>query len=199
MTSKNIKIVMVLDESGSMEVNKKEIIQTVNKFIKSQQEEKIESECLFTLITFNDQIRTVVNNKQIGKISPIKDSEYNPSTCTALYDAMGYAINKFSNDKNVVLVVVTDGEENSSKEFNQKMIKELLDIRVKPDTYDWSVIYLCADPTLIKQGEKIGINNNTSGYNNVSQGFDDLSNFSGNLSRAVSNYRRGTTNVVKLN
>ena len=96
--SKNIKVVMVLDESGSMEVNKIEIIQTVNNFIKSQQEEKIEGECLFTLITFNDKIRTVINNKQIQEISPVTKSDYNPNAFTALYDAMGFAINKFSND-----------------------------------------------------------------------------------------------------
>lgn len=198
---KEVRIVMILDESGSMEDNKKEIIQTINTFITEQQAQKANDECKFSLVKFNNNINTLLEDISLDSLLPIRESDYNPNGMTALYDAIGMTVSRFSDKYNVILVIVTDGQDNASKTYNRKQIKEMLDEKVDPDTFGWNAIYLCADPTLEAQGDGIGISNTKAnrGYSNLlSAGFIDLGSFNEKLSRAVSNYRTGQTNTVKM-
>lgn len=197
---KEVRIVMILDESGSMEDNKKEIIQTINNFITEQQTQKANDECKFSLVKFSHNVTTLLDDVPLEEVLPIIDSNYVPTGMTALYDAIGMTITRFSEKNNVILVIVTDGQDNTSKSYNRKQIKEILDEKVNPDTFGWNAIYLCADPTLESQGDGIGISNTKAsrGYSNLSAGFIDLVPFTEKLSKAVSSYRAGQTSTVRM-
>jgi hypothetical protein len=195
---KDVHVVIVLDESESMKSNKSEIISAVNKFVANQQELKVSDGCDFTLVKFHSTIVPTLVRVKLAEVKPLKDADYTPQNMTALFDAVGWVFSEFSGTKNVVLVVVTDGHENSSRAHTRGSIKSMIEDHTK--NHGWNVVYLAADPILLGQGESMGMSNaadNTSSCSSVPmQQFANYS--SGPLSNAVSGYRSGATRTVNL-
>lgn len=131
---KRIFNLIIIDESGSMQSIKKETIDSVNETIqtiRSAQRKHEEQEHLVTLVTFNDDVKSVYECVPVNEVKELTAESYCPDCCTALYDAMGMSLNalrKSVADVDTVLVtIVTDGYENSSKEYDGKAIKALVD------------------------------------------------------------------------
>lgn len=125
---------IILDESGSMQSVKKEAIDSVNETvqtIRSAQEKYKDQEHFVSLVTFNDDIKTVYECMSVDEVKEFDTDTYRPACCTALYDAMGMSLNalrpKVAPDDKVLVTVVTDGHENASKEYSGKAIKALVD------------------------------------------------------------------------
>ena len=94
--------------------------------------------------------------------------DYAPDGMTALYDAIGTVLQRFHDSKNkTVLVIATDGEENSSKEYTLDTIKAKLKAKKEAG---WSVIYLSETLKTKEQGREMGL----SGNSNVSVGSSAL-------------------------
>jgi len=178
------KIVIVLDESGSMDPVKDKIKSAIDNIINEQKQVKT-CPTSFTLVKFNDNISRVINNKLITSTIPVYD--YNPSGNTRLYDAIGDTINWFRNEKNVLLVIVTDGHENASKEYNQNMVTNM--IEDKKLNNKWTYVYLSCDNKTFKQGLNIGLNNSETTSNCVRPQAVFGSYLSKDLNQAISNYR----------
>jgi Mg-chelatase subunit ChlD len=167
MTAK--KIVMLLDASGSMggsENKVLEIISSVNSFIKDQRELDSSSNDTFTLVRFNGFISTIIDNKKITEIPNLVNGDYVPQGMTALYDAIGTSISKFENEKDVMLVIVTDGEDTSSREYSFARVKELL--KKVEDNNGWKTIFLTCDRSAFEQGARLGVASTPLGAVNVS-------------------------------
>lgn len=147
-------IIIVLDESGSMEKMGKEPSQAMNLFIKEQQ--SVCGDSLFTLYTFATKSRTIYKNVPLGTIKEYKD--YIPGGTTALYDTIKQAITeKMSSDenrhRNVVLVIITDGEDNSS--LTTKSEINIL-INKQENDYNWQVLFLAANQDAFRSGGNYG-------------------------------------------
>jgi hypothetical protein len=107
------------------------------------------------------------------KFEPLTEHMITPYGNTPLYDAAGNTVNDLLketgiDEKNVSLVVLTDGEENSSKSFTAGTIKEKF--KWLQDTKNWLIIYLGANQDAWAEGGKMGTNSfTTSGYsmNNI--------------------------------
>lgn len=186
-TGNSVEIVMVLDETGSMERNKKATVDSVNEFIISQK--KVEGSCNLTLYTFSDYvnytsdgentpIRKIIESKDISEVELISEDSYDPYGMTNLYDAIGVAIKeteKNNKSKNVLVVIITDGEENSSKEYNIDTIKEMISKKQKDG---WTFVYLGANQDAWSVGSKMGLSANqtmTYDVNNINNMMDTLS------------------------
>lgn len=191
-------IVLVLDESGSMDNVKEQIIASVNNFVDGQKNTK--GKCNYTLIKFANKCETVYNNIPISEVEKMTLETYKPGGMTALYDAIGSVFTIYKNSSNVILVIVTDGRENSSMTFTKSKIKQLMDIYTDKNAFNWNVIYLAADPSLQKQGEEIGISGGMSRAttNNVAVDFNKFEAYSTVLTRAVSAYRENDTDNIEL-
>jgi hypothetical protein len=98
--------------------------------------------------------------KEVGN-----ELRYNPSGCTALYDGVGTAIDeigKVLNDmpeeqrpeKNLI-VIMTDGEENSSREYQPSRIREM--IKHQENKYNWTFLYIGTDISSTQDADRIGI------------------------------------------
>lgn len=165
--------ILILDESGSMEEIKRDMIDGVNKLIHSQKAEAPDS--VFTLLKFNCVLTYVMTRKPIAEVKELTTNDYNPAETTALYDAVGECITRFTEDKRVCLVIVTDGMENQSQKFSQTVVKDLIS---KKTTEGWNVLYLSADLNTFKQGENMGIQSTPRGMrtasNNVVLGYGKL-------------------------
>ena len=125
---------IIIDESGSMQSIKTAAIDSVNETIqtiRSAQKKHEEQEHYVSLVTFNDDVKSVYECVPVDKVEELTAETYNPNCCTALYDAMGMSLNalrpKAAEDDKVLVTVVTDGYENASKEYNGKAIKALVD------------------------------------------------------------------------
>lgn len=192
-SSETVRIILALDESGSMEQNKLEVISGVNKFI----EEQINTggECLFSLIKFSSTVNPLWSNIPIQKMSLLTPNLYKPDNMTALYDTIGHIFKKNEDTKNIILVIMTDGIDNSSKVYTKKSIHDLIN-KYKTE-HNWKIIYLAADPTLSSQGEDIGLNNchNTI---NMNVDYSGLSSFLPSLSRNISAYRTGASTNINI-
>ena len=113
---------IVLDESGSMEVIKQQAIMGVNETvqtIKSAQKEYEDQEHIVSLVTFNSRaVKTVYDKVQAENVAELTEADYCPNCGTPLYDAMGQALNdlrQYVADKDKVLVtIITDGYENAA-------------------------------------------------------------------------------------
>ena len=140
---------IIIDESGSMQSIKKAAIDSVNETIqtiRSAQKKHEDQEHYVSLVTFNDDVKTVYECVPVDEVNGLTAETYQPDCCTALYDAMGISLNalrkKAAEDDKVLVTVVTDGEENSSKEYSGKAVKALIDeLKAK----DWVFAYIGAN------------------------------------------------------
>ena len=173
-----LHIILILDESGSMDPIRKDIIGSFNKFIREQQDLKVDNKdkTAVTFIKFNDKITKIFEKEPLEKVKEIGLDDYIPGGCTALNDAVGTMIDKYSAEKNVCFVVITDGEENSSKKYTGVLIREKID--EKKDK-GWNFIYLSSDLKTATQGACLGVRSSeqgcTTGENNVCVGYRGLS------------------------
>lgn len=156
-------IVMVLDKSSSMGSVHSATIEGVNSFLKSQAE--VPGTATVDLVQFNNNVVTSHKHVPLNVIEPLNVTSYSPYGGTALWDAIGKAINDSGNflkslaeeDKpeKVIVTIITDGEENSSKEFTASKVKEM--IAHQKDKYSWEFVFLGANQDAFHTGSILGI------------------------------------------
>lgn len=170
--------IFVIDESGSMASCANETISGINEQIQELKKEK-DVKTFATLVTFSGTIKDRLVNQPVDKLDELDSSSYAPNGSTALYDAVAHALLREENHKyetkdvSRLLIIVTDGEENSSKEFSiynggAAKISEMIK-RVQKE--GWTVTYLGANQDLTQVHEKLGINlSNIASYQSDSVG-----------------------------
>jgi len=148
-------IFVVLDRSGSMGIIKTDAIGGFNQFLNEQK--KVSGKAKLTLAQF-DHIYEVVHNAVDLKIVPeLTDATYQPRNTTALLDAIGktLVLADSSKEKKIAFVILTDGQENASKEYNRSQIFDM--IKDRRDNKGWQFIFLGANQDAIQAGSMIGI------------------------------------------
>lgn len=158
-------VTIVLDRSGSMESCKDEAQNGVNHFIDEQR--KQDGDCLFSLVQFDTDYEFVHTGIPISDVPKFK---LVPRGTTALLDAVGRAINETGerlekipeSDRPglVVFVIVTDGHENASSEFNRDQIRQM--IERQQNEYQWEFTFLGANQDAFAEAARMGIHANSS-------------------------------------
>ena len=154
---------IIIDESGSMQSIKTAAIDSVNETIqtiRSSQKKHEDQEHYVSLVTFNDDVKTIYECVPVDEVKELTAETYQPACCTALYDAMGISLNalrkKVAEDDKVLVTVVTDGYENASKEYSGKAIKALVD---ELKTKGWVFAYIGANQDVEAVAATISITN----------------------------------------
>ena len=145
--------IVILDQSGSMSSMGSEPIQSVQLIVDENKHNNIK----FTLVTFNNLVTWVINDQPINQVS-IDEKSYNPMGQTALNDAICKTIYKklgSSRQKDVVLIIITDGIDNCSQKYSTITTKDLINF-VKTE-HNWEVNYIGANINVFKEGLKINI------------------------------------------
>ncbi len=158
---------VILDKSGSMESTRKEAVDGYNETlgaIRAAQLKHIDTQEHFvSLAAFCDCGIDMIYDK-----TPIKDTEkltedqYEPCCCTPLFDAIGKTVKRLKadikdiEDAAVLVTVITDGYENSSKEWTGPAIKKLIDA-CKED--GWMFSFIGAGEDVVKVAATISITN----------------------------------------
>ncbi len=188
------KIVIILDESGSMEPIKGDMKNAINDLITEQKQIKGRP-TTFTLVKFNDKVNRVIKNKPLEDIKLLTSEDYTPNGSTALYDCIGDTIEWFRNEKDVLMVIVTDGQENASRSFNKNEVNKMIEEKKKNN--NWTYVYLSNDLKTASQGADIGCVKSDYATNAMVEQKHFGSYMSNNLNSAISNYRKDGTSVQR--
>ena len=154
-------ITMVVDRSGSMARIRSDAEGGVNAFIKDQ--EAAGGKCTLTLVDFDEEYRVIVAGVDLSVATP--RYELVPRGLTAMNDAIGKAMvetGEFLSAMKeedrpglVVFVIVTDGDENASEEYDAKQIKDM--IKKQEAEYSWKFTFLAANIDAFAAGGNLGV------------------------------------------
>lgn len=176
-----VDIIYIIDRSGSMADLMSDAIGGFNTFVKEQQKE--EGECYLTLIAFDTAYDIVYDRIPIQEVKELNVDKIPPRGGTALNDAVGKALSSMPAYWNVITLIMTDGEENSSIEWTFDTIKGLVQSRIKDG---WEINFVGVGIDGFAQGRLMGIHSkNISSVSKTKQGVDT---YSGTFTNSVSTY-----------
>lgn len=189
MNKEYTDITIILDKSGSMDIIKEDIRGGLRTFLEEQK--TIPGKCLLTLVEFSNYCEVMFEAKPISEVKSIK---FNPTGATALLDTLGNTIvrvgtrlNRLSEDEKpgkVIVAVITDGEENCSKNWTREQV--FSSIEHQRTKYSWDFVFLAANQDAIQTGANYGIPASSSyTYVATPKGVNTMYNtFSGSVIRA---------------
>ena len=176
---KETELVFILDKSGSMGGLEEDAIGGYNAMLKKQK--MLAGDCRITTVLFNNGYELLHDRVDIKEVSPITSKEYQVGGTTALLDAIGMTIYKVDHiqkdmneeccSENVMFVIITDGEENSSREYSVERVKAL--IEQQKIKHEWEFIFLGANIDAVKAAGRFGISpDRAQNYHGDSQGVE---------------------------
>lgn len=171
-----VEMVLVLDESGSMSDLTSDTIGGFNSMI--EKEKQSGENVRVTTVLFSDRYKILHNHRDIKDVEKMTEKDYTPGGMTALLDAVGRTIHKMDmvagihrKDKGnkVLFVIITDGEENDSKEYTYADVKKL--IKDRQENAGWEFIFLGANIDAAAAAENLGIDRDRAvKYKNTGSG-----------------------------
>ena len=181
MTGKSTEMVFVIDRSGSMSGLESDTIGGFNSMIEKQK--KQEGDALVSTVLFSNTMEILHDRVALKDVKKMTDREYFVTGCTALLDAVGGTIERIDgihrkDPENVpdttLFVIITDGLENSSREYSYRKVKDLIDKRKEEG---WDFLFLGANIDVAAEAERIGISGrNAVAYDCDSRGIEVLYN-----------------------
>ena len=164
-------ICMILDRTGSMESIKQDTIGGFNSYIAAQK--SLPTPATFTLVQFDSQDPFEVIHKftDIQMVADLTGQTYVPRASTPLYDAVGRGINDLKaglgalpealRPKKIVMVIVTDGQENASREFTGAQVRKMI---VDAKEAGWQFVFLSADESAISDSSSLNIDASNAAF-----------------------------------
>ena len=171
------EIVFILDRSGSVGGLESDTIGGYNSLIEKQKKE--EGEAYISTVLFDDVCEVLHDRVSLDEIKPMTDKEYFVRGCTALLDAIGGAIKHIGNvhkyareedrPEKTLFIITTDGQENSSKQYNYEKIKRM--VERQKEKHGWEFLFLGANIDAVAEAGRIGIKaNRAANYHCDSEG-----------------------------
>ncbi len=200
----------LLDKSGSMNEIRSQAISGFNEYIQTLKKNKVDMD--FTLSFFDTDLRgdmileTPYRNVKIATVEPLTEKLYEPDGGTPLYDAAVKTIEdlvEYTNKMSKVavsVVIMTDGEENSSKKENEQCLKDL--IHRLTHKGNWTFAYLGANQDTWDQAQKIGVmRGNTTSWNSTKKGtqkaFSMLAQSTTDFSESMMDLSASGSNILR--
>lgn len=152
-------IAVLLDRSGSMQSIKSDTEGGLAAFFEEQR--KVEKTVRVTFAQFDTEYECLYSNTPLEQVPP---PVLYPRGGTALYDAIGKLITDIGaelasrpeSDRpgTVIVVILTDGHENSSREWTHSAVRSL--IQQQQDQYNWDFLFLGANMDAVQIGTELG-------------------------------------------
>lgn len=190
------ELVFILDKSGSMSGLESDTIGGYNSMLEKQK--AVAGDCHITTVLFDNDYELLHDRIDIRAVSPITEKEYQIGGSTALFDAIGRTVHKIGNAQKhtaegyraekVMFVIITDGYENSSREYTAERIRA--QIERQKTKYGWEFIFLGANIDAVEAAGRFGISaDRAQNYHADREGVD--LNFRV-ISQAVATFREST-------
>ena len=191
---KKTEVILVLDRSGSMASIKSDMEGGFKTWLDEQK--KLPGECRVTLVQFDTIYEVVYENRLIQDIDsiiiePRGGTAYIDAACRTIDDVGRRLANIPDKDKpeKVVFIIITDGQENSSREFTAQQLKDK--VKHQEEKYSWSFVFLGANLDMVSTASSYGGSfanaaNFTPSAAGISASFSTLSNATSFYRSAVS-------------
>lgn len=144
-----ILISLIADMSGSMQPLADDVRGTINGFVQDQIDQP--GEAFFTLTLFDTVVEVPFVATPVANVPAITEDIYRPRGGTALLDAVGKTIRatedviKTLKPDQVLFVIITDGQENSSKEWKREALSSLIKEKQSDATDPWQFVFTGAN------------------------------------------------------
>jgi len=169
--TKPVHVVFILDETGSMLRVKDSTISGFNEYLETLQNDKNANTHKMSFLTFNSRgVRRRELFTNLKAVEKLNHQSYNPAANTPLYDAIGEGLAGIDLDSkhDILVVIQTDGEENSSVRETRDSIFRKIEEAKKAG---WGFVFLGADQDAWGAAQLIGIpRGSTMSYDNTAQG-----------------------------
>ena len=191
---------ILLDRTGSMEPIWSEALSSVNAYADGLAAldggPRVDADITLAVFDAQDGLQFDVLRKGVDAEdwNDVSSREVNPRGMTPLYDAIGRIVSLAEKDKpeKAIIVIMTDGEENSSKEMTKTAAKAALDrVRAK----GWEVVFLGAEFSKFDDAEGVG----QTASRNMAVSKDQLSDSMGRLAQKSKDYAAGAAPSVEWN
>ena len=163
MKQGSAELIFILDRSGSMAGLERDTIGGFNAML--QKQKALEGECRITTALFDNSYELLHDRIDIRAVGPMTEKEYQAGGSTALLDAIGRTIRKIAGvqrataedyrAESVMFVIITDGEENASREFSAEKVRGM--IAPEREKYGWEFVFLGANIDAVETAERFGI------------------------------------------
>jgi hypothetical protein len=157
-------LVLVVDRSGSMESIREDMEGGIKTLLEEQGKE--EGTCLVTLAQFDTEYELVAEGVPVAELEPY---HLVPRGSTALLDAIGRTIGQVKGrldtldpvqrPGHVLVAVITDGMENSSREWSRMQVMDSVKARIAEG---WDFTFLGANQDAIQEGGRLGVDADSS-------------------------------------
>jgi hypothetical protein len=150
----------VLDKSGSMYSTRADTIGGFNQFCEEQRKtgEQLGQDTRMSLTLFDTKYEVRYVATDIAGVVPLDEENYKPDGNTALYDAIGFsvrALEQLAPEGRIMFVILTDGEENSSRDWRRESIFKL--IQEKREKSGWQFVFLGAEQDAYAAAQAINV------------------------------------------
>jgi len=181
---------LVIDRSESMSSLRSKVIEATNKLIADQQ--KTGGQAFLSLATFGGSVSMVADAVPVAQIQPLTEESYAPFGGTALNDGVGLSIQAIGKHavrrSRVLIAIVTDGEENSSRQFSISDVRDMVGYRRA--SHDWQFIFI-GPASSFSYARKIEIPDR-----NIVELDSDIGQLLDRLSKAVGEFLLGDSRYV---
>lgn len=140
MAAKQTNVHAVIDRSGSMQSIRDDAIGGFNTFLEQTQGG---GQRWWVWLFDTQGIDLIQDGVASSKVEKLSTSNFIPRASTPLYDAVGKAIAKAKEVRKTklnILMVLTDGKENSSREWSAQAVREELTRLAEEE--NWQVIFV---------------------------------------------------------
>ena len=157
------EMLFILDRSGSMRGLETETIGGFNSLIEKQK--NVEGNAIVNTVLFDGEMNVIHNRVPLENVKPLTEKEYYARGCTALLDAVAKSVKHVrrvqkgltedEKPEHTIVVITTDGEENSSREYSLDKVKRL--VKRMQEKHNWEFLFLGANIDAISAAGRIGI------------------------------------------
>lgn len=189
MATTNIYNLIIVDQSGSMYSIYNKALSSLNETIQTIRgikKENPEINQFLSIAVFSGEgtqgVKIVRDRVPVETVEDITKKDYRPDGCTPLYDAIGTTVSSLrkniTKEDKVMVTIITDGEENSSMEYNQAGIRSIIEIL---RSEGWTFAFIGANQDSVLTARELSINNaldfecSDSGMEEMSQRLSDAS------------------------
>ena len=157
------ELVFILDRSGSMSGLESDTVGGFNTMIEKQKKQN--APCYVSTVLFNHTSEVLYDRVKLGEVQKMKEDDFFVGGSTALMDAIGGAIHHIGNihkyirpedvPANTMFVIMTDGMENASRNYNSDRVKQMIERQKK--RYGWEFLFIGANIDAVETAARYGI------------------------------------------
>ena len=158
-----VQIICILDRSGSMSNLAEDTIGGYNSFLEKQKQTPGKVEV--TTVLFDNQYEKIADRVDLSEIEKLTSEKYYARGTTALLDAIGMTLTNVAGKmekenicpakRRVLVLIMTDGLENASVEYNKATVKAM--IEQTTENYKWNYIFMGANIDSVSEAQSLGI------------------------------------------